>query len=112
MRNPATSCFSRSAIRRRIAIAGAALILFAQFLGAIHEHRLALSAAAHASALSADSGPCALCLFAFHSNFNPAPGYSLERPEPALAPIAAESRIGFDSFNRRSFLSRAPPRSA
>jgi hypothetical protein len=98
---------------RRIAIAGAVLILFGEFLSAVHEHRLAFSDSTNAStALTADSGPCALCLFAFHSNLNPAARCSLEHPRPEAAPVAAPSCSGFNSFDPASSLKRAPPLSA
>jgi hypothetical protein len=101
---------AKHASMRRIAVAGAALILFVQLLGAIHWHPANFDNAASASAaLSVDNGLCAVCLLAFHSSLNPATVPTLAHPlrELAMAPVAGCA--GFSAFDPASHLSRAPP---
>lgn len=98
---------------RRIAVAGAALILFVQLLGAIHWHPANFDNAASASAaLSVDNGLCAVCLLAFHTSLNPATVPTLAHPQRELAMAPVVGSAEFSTFAPASHLTRAPPRIA
>jgi hypothetical protein len=95
---------------RRVALAGAALILFAQLLGAAHWHPANLDRTASASAaLSADSGVCAVCLLAFHTSLNPAAAPALVHPQRAVSKAPAARVAVLSSLEFASHLTRAPP---
>lgn len=104
---------ARSALKRRIAILGAALILTAQFVAAVHWH-LAPGAdrVAAASERSLDNGLCALCLLGSHSNFNPTASPSIEQVGFASRFTPRLSHDCFLSSRSVSTLTRAPPLAA
>jgi hypothetical protein len=111
----AISCKSstRSRLRRSIAVFGAALILAAQFVGAVHWHPPVQLAWTVASAQpSVDTGLCALCLVAFHSSLNPTSAPFIEHREIGRAIASSDSWLGFASFDSASALTRAPPAAA
>jgi hypothetical protein len=95
---------------RRVALAGAALILFAQLLGAAHWHPANLDRTASAStALSADSGVCAVCLLAFHTTLSPAAAPALVHPQREVSKASAARGSALGSLELGSHLTRAPP---
>jgi hypothetical protein len=111
----AISCKSstRSRLRRSIAVFGAALILVAQFVAAVHRHPGVESARTVSSAqLSLDTGLCALCQVAFHSNLNPTSAPFIEPLEIRRAISSIDSGLGFTWFDFASALTRAPPAAA
>jgi hypothetical protein len=111
----AISCKSstRSRLKRSIAVFGAALILIAQFVGAMHWHPPVESAWTVASAQpSLDTGLCALCQVAFHSSLSPTSAPFFEHREIGRAIASTDSWHGFASFDSASALTRAPPAAA
>src|ERR1017187_9086145 len=104
---------TRSRLRRSIAVFGAALILVAQFVAAVHWHPAAESARTVSSAQpSLDTGLCALCQVAFHSTLNPTRAPFIEPLEIGRAIVRTDSWHGFASFDSASGLTRAPPAAA
>src|SRR5258708_27919186 len=73
-------------LARTLATIGAALVLFAQLIGAVHFHEGVIS---HdgivTAALSADQGLCPICQLAFHS-----PGSLAGAPSGARGPAIAD----------------------
>jgi hypothetical protein len=111
----AISCKSsaRSRLRRSIAVFSAALVLVAQFVGAVHLHPASELARTVSSAQpSLDTGLCALCLVAFHSNLSPTSAPFIERHEIGRAVASIDSWHGFAPFHSASALTRAPPAAA
>jgi hypothetical protein len=111
----AISCKSstRSRLRRSIAVFGAALVLVAQFVGAVHWHPAAESARTVSLAQPfLETGLCALCQVAFHSSLNPTSAPFIERREIGRAIASTDSWHGFASFDSASALTRAPPAAA
>jgi len=62
-----------------------------------------------AAQLSLDTGLCALCQVAFHSNLNPTSAPFIEPLRPGSAIANNDSSLGFASFDSASSLTRAPP---
>ena len=110
----AISCKSstRSRLRRSIAVFGAALILVAQFVAAVHWHPPTESAWTVASAQPLETGLCALCQVAFHSSLNPTSALFIEPLEIGSVIASTDSWLGFASFDSASALTRAPPAAA
>jgi hypothetical protein len=110
----AISCKSstRSRLRRSIAVFGAALILVAQFVAAVHWHPPTESAWTVASAQPLETGLCALCQVAFHSSLNPTSALFIEPLEIGSVIASTDSWFGFASFDSASALTRAPPAAA
>jgi hypothetical protein len=105
---------TRSRRRRSIAVFGAALILVAQFVAAVHWHPAVELAWTVASAQPLETGLCALCQVAFHSSLNPTPTRApfLEPLEIGSVIASTDSWLGFASFDSASALTRAPPAAA
>src|ERR1035441_3289662 len=100
----AISCKSstRSRLRRSIAVFGAALILVAQFVAAVHWHPAVESARMVSLAQpSLDAGLCALCQVAFHSSLNPTRAPFIEPLEIGRVISSIDSGLGFRSEERR-----------
>jgi hypothetical protein len=104
---------TRSRLRRSIAVFGAALILVAQFVAAVHRHPAVESARTVSSAqASLDTGLCALCQVAFHSSLNPTSAPFIEPLEIERAISSIDSWLGFTWFDSASALTRGPPAAA
>jgi len=95
---------------RRLALAAAALLLFAQTVAAAHYHpRLNGAHPDLAAAVSAESGPCALCLLAFHFPGTAPSAPATMEPYRAFNPTLAPSPDRAFSVSSSPAQTRAPP---
>lgn len=96
-------------VRSGLVIVAAALTLSAQLLAESPLHRDAYSGFGAPTEISSDTGPCPLCILAFHSPANPGLPPAITDTPPATArPILTGSYIR-DSLFLASCYGRAPP---
>lgn len=94
----------------RLALVAAALLLFAQTAAVAHYHpRLEGAHPSLATALDAESGPCALCLLAFHFPVSAPAAPAMMEPESAFNLALAPSPDGARAGGRSPAQTRAPP---
>jgi hypothetical protein len=97
-------------LARAIATMSAALVLFAQLVGAVHFHQDAVSHNGIVTAeLSADQGLCPVCQLAFHS-----PGSVAASPTVSRGPAFTDSIVRAQPVEKESPVfsaerGRAPP---
>ena len=95
---------------RRLALVAAALLLFAQTVAAAHYHpRLNGTHPNLTAAVSAESGPCALCLLAFHFPGTAPSAPATMEPHCAFNPTLAPSPDRAFAVGRSPAQTRAPP---
>jgi hypothetical protein len=95
---------------RWLALFAAVLLVFAQSAAAAHYHpRLATAHPSVTTVISAETGPCALCLLACHFPGNASAAPAVVRPNPALNATLPASPDRALATGRSPAQTRAPP---
>jgi hypothetical protein len=101
------------AATRSVAIFTAALTLAAQLAAVAHFHPVPCRDSINAvTQLSADSGVCALCVFAFHTSAKPPATPSIATPTLTALSVLAPVAGVLHRVDSTSALTRAPPLAA
>jgi len=105
-----SSWIHKKSVARAIATMGAALLLFAQLVGAVHFHQDVVSHHGIVdAALSADQGQCPVCQLAFHSPGSVAAAPAVSRGPASTDAIVRAQPVEIESPVSSAERDRAPP---